>query len=57
MKFVSLALSLMTTFSITVTDINGDSIDIEEESTMLVLNDDFDSTWNITDDQVMGGKS
>ena len=57
MKFMSLALSLMTTFSITVTDINGDSIDIEEESTMLVLNDDFDSTWNITDDQVMGGKS
>ena len=57
MKFVSLALSLMTTSSITVTDINGDSIDIEEESTMLVLNDDFDSTWNITDDQVMGGKS
>ena len=57
MKFMSLALSLMTTSSITVTDINGDSIDIEEESTMLVLNDDFDSTWNITDDQVMGGKS
>ena len=57
MKFMSLALSLLTVSPNQVTDVNGDSIEVTEEKVILDLSNDFSNTWNITDDQVMGGKS
>ena len=59
MKLMSLILSLRAGLAATVTDVDGDSIEIEDSlMTMYTMDEDsFDSTWFTMDDRVMGGQS
>merc|ERR1712086_369630 len=60
MKLLSLLLSLeLSSAASTVTDVNGDSITISDETgTVYTIQEDgFDDFWHTTDDRIMGGAS
>ena len=59
MKFMSLVLSLEAASAATVTDVDGNSIEIEDSMLNIYSMDEssFATTWFTMDDRVMGGQS
>ena len=58
-KNLALLLSIQTAYQATVTDVNGESIEIEDSFFPIyeINQANFDETWSTTDDRVMGGQS
>tara|TARA_B110000285_G_C14823845_1_gene467758 strand:+ start:79 stop:396 length:318 start_codon:yes stop_codon:yes gene_type:complete len=59
MKLMSLVMSMEIGQTATVTDVDGNSIEIEDDLYTVYTLDEasFDTTWFTTDDRVMGGGS